>query len=304
MAATEDVDVIIIGGGPAGLSAALIAGRARRRVVVIDRGSPRHAVSAGVHNFLTQDGTPPAELRRIAWAQMAAYPNVTQHRATVTGLRREDERWIADCGEAVTVRGRAVLLAMGVQDALPDWPGFSEKWGASVHLCPYCHGWELQDQPLATTGHGEDIAHFGPTLHQWSKDIVVIAGDEPLSPETVATLERLEIRIHPAAVVALEGPGQTLTALRLSDGSRLGRTGLFIKTHQRQVPLVRDLGLEMSPLPHNADGLVVVDSYQRTSAPMMWAAGDLTTPFHQVLHAAAAGSTAGAMINAALSGVL
>ena len=301
MGRVTESDVVIIGGGPAGLSAALYAGRARLRVVVVDRGAPRHAVSPAVHNFLTREGTSPAELRRIAWEQLAAFPGVSKVHASVASLRREGDQWVADCGEAGQVRGRAALLAVGVRDELPDWPGFRERWGHSIHFCPFCHGWEMRDLPLATFGHGEAIAHFGPMLAQWSRDIVVISGEEALSPDTEAALEGHGIRVHRSTIVALEGEGTALSTILLADGTRLARAGLFLMAAQRQLPLVRSLQLETSPLPGNPDGLVVVDEHHRTSAPWLWAAGDLTTHRQQVLEAAAAGGRAGAGIVASFA---
>jgi len=300
MSEPRATDLIIVGGGPAGMTAALYAGRARRSVLVLDEGAPRHAPSPAVHNYLTQDGTTPARLREIAWEQMAAYPNVKRRTARVERLHRDGGLWVADCGPQGQVRGRAVLLAVGTQDVLPRWPGLTEKWGKSVHFCPYCHGWEMRDRPLAAFGHGEAIAHFGPLLQQWSRDVVVVTGGTPLSDEARAVLEHNSIPVRDASIVALEGPGSTLTGMRLSDGTHLARQGLFLATPQRQAPLVRALGLETEPSPFNEDGFVVVDEMQKTSAPMLWAAGDLTTPFHQVVFASAAGAKAAVAINMAL----
>ena len=296
-----DADILIVGGGPAGLSAALVAGRARRSVVVIDQGNPRHAVSPGVHNFLTREGMPPADLRRIAWEQLAAFPGVSLLDARVTRLSRVETRWVADCGDRGTVTARAALLATGVVDLLPTWPGFRRFWGRSVHFCPYCHGWEMRDQPLATFGHGEAIAHFGPLLAQWSRDVVVIEGDTPLSTATRDVLDRHEITVQPGTIAQLEGTGHQLSAIQLADGTVLQRQGLFIAAPQRQVPMVQALDLATTPHPLNADGLVKVDPHQQTSAPMLWAAGDVENFRPQVVEAAAAGGRAGAMMHAVLA---
>lgn len=296
MQATHNTDILIIGGGPAGLSAALYAGRARWKVLVVDQGSPRHAVADGIHNLLTREGLPPAELRRLAWEELASFPTVSHREASVRELRWMDDHWEANCGEGGTVRARAVLLAVGVRDELPDLPGLREKWGHSVHICPFCHGWEMRDLPLATYGHGEMISHFGPVLKRWSDDIVVVQGDTPLPDDVRADLSERGITVHPGRIVALEGPGAELTHVVLDDGTRLARQGLFLRVKQHQLPLVQSLKLDMNDNPHGAS-LVAVDTMQRTSAPMLWAAGDLATGGQQVVEAMAAGGRAAASMH-------
>lgn len=303
MTAQEPVDLLIIGGGPAGLSAALVAGRARRRVVVVDAGQPRHAVAEGVHNLIGLEGIAPMELRRRAWADLSPF-DVRRVEGEVRALRREDDLWVADLtgGEGGgPLRALAVLLAVGVVDLLPDWPGLRETWGHSVHLCPFCHGWELRDQPLVAYGQGDHQAQFAMMLRGWSASVVVLEGDAALSEADKAALGARGIGLRAGRPVALGHEGRALRHVALDDGTILPCSGLFLGVRQRQTALVRGLGLDTAPDPINDDGYVKIDAMGRTSAPMLWAAGDLCTRMQQVSSAIAAGALCGALIHATLS---
>lgn len=292
---TKRVDVVIIGGGPAGLTAALYLGRACKSVVVIDQGRPRHAVSEGVHNFLTRDGMPPSLLRKEAWSQMSAYPSVTKHEATVSSLQRREQKWELQTDDGLSWSSQAVLLATGVIDQHPTFTGFEERWGHSIHHCPYCHGWELRGKPLALLSSGEAAVHMALLLRGWSDTVSLITGGESLEAAQRERIEGAGIPIFDAPVVGVEGPGQTLSQIHLKDGTSLAKGGLFIKPTQRQVALVGELGLKLTE-----EGYVETDDFGATSLPMMWAAGDMTSRMQQVVAASAQGAKAGAMINAAL----
>jgi thioredoxin reductase len=294
-----EVDLLIVGGGPAGLSAALYTGRARRRVVVVDAGSPRHAVAEGVHNLIGLEGIAPMELRRRAWADLAPF-DVTRLDGHVDALTHDGARWSARIGEDV-LHARAVLLAVGVVDLLPAWPGLAETWARSVHVCPFCHGWEMRDRALAAYGQGDHLVQFATMLRSWSPDLVVLLGDTRLADAELASLSARGIVVKAGHPVAIEHHDGELTGLRLDDGSLLPRAGLFLGVRQRQTDLVRSLGLETTPDPMNVDGLVKTDDMGRTNLPMLWAAGDLCTRMQQVCHAIAAGGGRGAMIHATLS---
>lgn len=291
----ERIDVTIIGGGPAGLTAALYLGRARMRVRVVDRGAPRHAVSAGVHNFLSRDGLPPASLRLHAWEQMAAYPTVEHRQADVHALTHAADGWAIETADD-TWHSPAVLLAPGVIDEHPDVPGLRERWGAAVHQCPYCHGWELRDRPLALWGSAEHAGHLGPLLKSWSDEIHALTHGADWPADVVAKLTQADIPIHHGRIVALEGEGRSLQAVRFADGSTLEVQGLFIGSPQRQVRLVQALGLDL-----DESGYVVIDEQMRTSRAGLWAAGDCTTRAQQVVLAAAQGAQAAIGIHQTLA---
>ena len=300
MSTSSPVDILIVGGGPAGLSAALYAGRGRRRIVVVDAGSPRHAVADGIHNLIGLEGIAPSTFRERAWEQLAPFD--VQHRtARVEALQWDGTLWTATLSDGRDVRARAVLLAVGVVDLLPDWPGLAETWGSTVHVCPFCHGWELRDRPIAAYGQGDHTAMFARMLRSWSDDVVVLTGDNDLPDDDVTALQTAGIPMRRGHPVALEHEGPELTGLRLDDGTLLARSGLFLGVHQRQVPLIRSLGLETEADPHNADGWVKVDDMGRTSLPMMWAAGDVCTRMQQVSRAIAGGGLCGAMMHSTLA---
>src|SRR5262245_37275609 len=164
---TEDWDVIIVGGGPAGLSAALVLGRSRRRVLVCDGGEPRNASSPVAHGLLTRDGTPPFELLRIGREQLAPYTTVRFEAGCIRRVERADGGFVATKEDGEAVRSRRILLATGIVDELPAIPGFRELWGVSVLHCPYCHGWEVRDQPIACYGNGPEAFDFCVLLTGW-----------------------------------------------------------------------------------------------------------------------------------------
>jgi thioredoxin reductase len=288
----DDVDVVVIGGGPAGLAAALCLGRARRSVAVVDRGAPRHAVAEGVHNFLTREGMPPSALRTVAWEQMRAYPSVRRHDGGVASLERRDERWIATLDDGSAWSADAVLLATGVVDQHPAIPGYAALWGASIFHCPYCHGWEVRDRPLAVLGRGAALAQYAPLLRSWSDDVVACTNGEPLEPDVEATLAAHGIEVRTAPIAELEARDGALDAIRFDDGTRLARHALFVQATPRLPGLVADLGLDL-----DEQGFVRVDGDGATSAPGLWAAGDLTSRRHQVVEAAAQGLRAATAIN-------
>ena len=287
------VDVVVIGGGPAGLAAALCLGRARRSVVVIDSGAPRHAVAEGVHNFLTRDGIKPAALRVAAWEQMREHGSVSRHDGSVVSLVRRGDRWViaGDGGES-WVAG-AVLLATGVVDQHPAISGYEALWGRSIFHCPYCHGWEVRGQPLAVLGQGDAVVQYAPLLTSWSDDVVVCTNGASLEPDAEDALAAHGLKVRTAPIAKLDARDDgTLDAIRFADGSSLARHALFVVPSPRLPDLVADLQLALGER-----GFVRVDEDGATSAPGLWAAGDLTSRRHQVMEAAAQGLRAAMAIN-------
>jgi thioredoxin reductase len=286
---TESYDVAIIGGGPAGLSAALVLGRARRRVVVVDAGTPRNAPAAHMQGFLSRDGMPPGDLLRAARAEVRGY-----------GVEIVEDRVVdATAGFALrlaagrTVEARQVLLATGAADELPDVAGARERWGRDLLHCPYCHGWEVRDQPIGVLGSVEH-AHL---LRQWTDDVILFTHTAAVTAEERATLQARGIAIVDGTVERLVVSDDHLRAIQLADGRTVARDALFIRPAllaHADAPAAA-LGCELL-----AGGLVRADAEGRTSVPGVWAAGNVTNPRAQVITAAGEGSAVAIAINTEL----
>lgn len=293
-------DVVIVGGGPAGLSAALALGRARKRVLLCDSGPRRNAAAVHVHNFVTRDGITPDEFRRAARAQLAAYANVEVRDArieSVAGARGAFEVRL----DSDTVAARRLLLCSGMIDEMLPIDGFRELWGRAIFQCPYCHGWEIQDRRWGYLGRATDASHLLPFALQargWTRDLVVFTNGAFEIPEP--DRERLGaagIRLETDRIARLVPREQALEAIELASGARVPCDALFTHPPQRHVDLVVALGVALQD-----DGYVRVDPMSReTSVPGIYAAGDLTTRMQAAIHAAAAGTQAAAMINLELA---
>ena len=289
-------DVVIAGGGPAGLSAALALGRARKRVLVCDGGPRRNAAAEQIQNFVTRDGTPPDAFRRIGREQLARYPNVTVRDVAVSSIGGSRGAFAVEL-PTERVEARRILLCTGMVDEMLPIPGFRELWGHSIIQCPYCHGWEVQDRRwgiLALPGSVSHLAPFAMQARGWTEDVVVFQAEgTELTGEPRAQLEAAGIRSEDAPVRRLVGREGRLEAVELADGSAAPCDVLFAHPPQRQVGLVRELGVELDD-----DGYVRVDPMRReTSVPGIYAAGDLITRMQAAILGAAAGMHAAAMIN-------
>jgi thioredoxin reductase len=295
-------DALIVGAGPAGLSAALALGRARKRVLVCDSGPRRNQAAIHIQNFVTRDGTPPDEFRRIAAQQLASYPNVEFEKTLVDAITGERGSFQVTLGSR-TVETRRVLLCTGMIDQTQTLAieGFAELWGHSIFQCPYCHGWEVQDLPWGCLVSPENASHvvmFASMLRGWTRDLIVFAsGNFEVSVDTKVQLESLGIRIETSPVVRLLSEDMRLEAVELANGQRFARKVLFAHPPQEQVRVVRQLGLVL-----DEDGFVKVDPMRReTSIPGIYAAGDLTTRAQGAVLAAADGVRAAGMINVELT---
>ena len=296
-------DIVIVGGGPAGLAAALTLGRARKRVLLCDSGLRRNAGAIHVQNFVTRDGTPPQEFRDIGRRQLLAYPSVEVRDVRVASIdgTRGAFQVALDGG---VVEARRVLLCTGMIDELPPIEGFRELWSRAIFQCPYCHGWEIQDRRWAYLGRAAEAGHLLPftlMLRGWTNDVVAFTGGEFEVPEDArATLSTAGIRLETAPVARLVARGHALTGIELSDGTRVACDALFTHPPQRHVDLIRQLDLAL-----DEHGFVRIDPMRReTSVPGIYAAGDLTTRMQAAIHAAAAGTHAASMINVELSAEL
>jgi thioredoxin reductase len=324
----EAFDVVVVGGSIAGLSAALVLGRARRRVLVCDAGRPRNAVSAGVHGFFTRDGTPPAELLRLGREELAPYHTVQLREAQVSGAAREGDGFRVDLAAGSPVRGRRLVLASGVLDELPAVPGLRELWGRGVYHCPYCHGWEVRDRPVAIYARGAVGLEFATMVRQWSRDLVLLTdGPHGLDEVQRGRLEALGVGVREERIERIEGArpvegGESLQGpagqgqgqghdsdgatlrVHLAGGETLAREGLFVRPAQRQrAELAAALGCEMVTMGVEpaAVHLIKCDPLTReTSVPGVYGAGDAGSPMQSAVVAAAAGAQAAYAANHAL----
>jgi thioredoxin reductase len=293
-------DVVIIGGGPAGLSAALALGRARKRVLLCDSGTRRNAAAEQIHNFVTRDGTPPDEFRHIGRQQLARYPNVEARDARVESISGSRGAFRVGLTSEV-VDARRVLLCTGMIDEMLPIPGFRELWGHSVFQCPYCHGWESQDRRwgyLALAASSSHLLPFALQARGWSRDVVVFTGGTfDVPEETRARLDAAGIRLETTPIARLVAREHRLEAVELSNGTGVPCEVLFAHPPQRQVELVRALGVDLDD-----DGYVRVDPMKReTSLPGIYASGDLTTRMQGAMFGAASGTQAAAMLNVELT---
>jgi thioredoxin reductase len=288
-------DVVIVGGGPAGLSAALNLGRARKRVLLCDAGPRRNAAAEQIHGFVTQDGTPPTDFRRIGRRQLETYTNVDARDVHVEEIGGERGAFQVRLASG-DVAARRILLCTGMIDVLPDIEGFRELWGRSIFQCPYCHGWEVQDRKFGFLAPGAELIDFALLLRGWSGDVTVLTdGKFSVPPEARTRLDGAGVRVEERGIVRLSGGDEGLERIELADGGSLPLDVLFARPPQRQVALVQALGPALDP-----GGYVQVEE-QRTSIPGIYAAGDLATPKQSAILAAAAGMNAAAMLNLELS---
>lgn len=293
-------DVVIVGGGPAGLSAALNLGRARKRVLLCDAGERRNAAAQHIHGFVTRDGTPPSEFRHIAREQLEPYPNVEVTQSRVERIDGERGAFQARLDSAV-VRARRVLLCTGMIDDLPEIEGFRPLWGKSIFQCPYCHGWEVQNQRFAYLAANAEALAFAVFLRGWSSDVVALTQGSYLVPDEIRDrLQAARVRLEERPITRLVARGGALERFDFTDGDSLSRDVLFAHPRQRQVGLVQALDLTL-----NAAGYVQVDEIHReTSRPGIYAGGDLTTPQQSAILAAASGAMAAGMLNHGLNAEL
>lgn len=286
-------DVAIVGGGAAGLSAALVLARARRGVVVIDAGRPRNAPAANMQGFLSRDGMPPTELLAAGREEVASYGG-TFVDGTVTSIRRGDA-----AGFQVTIdRGhvvgaRRVLVTTGLRDELPDLPGVRERWGRDLLHCPYCHGYEVKDQPLGVLGGDPDSVAHALLIRQWSDDVVLFTNGSVLSADQRERLAAFAVGVVGEPLDRLVVEDDQLTGVQLASGAVVPRAAVFVRP--RFTPnhdLLVDLGCEVQ-----GNGWVLVDAMGQTGVPGVWAAGNAVNHRAQVITAAGEGSAAAIAIN-------
>jgi thioredoxin reductase len=298
-------DALIAGGGPAGLSAALLLGRSRRSTLVCDGGEPRNAASPAAHSFLTQDGTPPLEVRRIAREQLTPYPSVEVADTSILDVDAVDRRFEATLGDGRRISARKLILATGVRDELPAIDGLAELWGTDVFHCPYCHGWEVRDRPLAVLPNGAPLDilwHMVTLIRNWSEDVVLLTnGANALGPEDRDRLQAMNVALREEPLARLEHDGGRLTQIVFADGPVLPGGGVFVRPVQHpRTELAIRLGCELNDDAPFAPGLIRVDPTWQTTVPGVYAVGDVASPMQQIAMAVSSGAMAGALANHAL----
>jgi thioredoxin reductase len=286
-------DVVVVGGGAAGLSAALVLGRARRRVVVVDAGSPRNASAAHMQGFMSRDGMPPAALLVAGRAEVVGY-GVELIEDLVVDI--EDGFGVRLAGGPV-LEARRLLVATGARDELPEISGVRERWARDLLHCPYCHGWEVRDQPIGVLGTNPGSVQHALLVRQWSDDVVFFVHTLDPSSSELVQLQARGVQVVRGVVARLVVEADRLSGVELIDGRVIPRTAVFI----RPVNVPRGDGL-LAGLGCDVDeaGFAVVDGTGRTSTLGVWAAGNVVDPRFQVITSAGAGSAAAIAINADL----
>lgn len=292
----ERYDAVVVGGGPAGLAGALNLARARRSVLVIDAGEQRNRPASGVHGFLTRDGLAPAELVALGRAEIERY-GVTVLEARVTALSGSAGAFTVALQDGRAFGARRLLVAAGLVDELPDVPGLRELWGTDILHCPYCHGYEVRDEPIGVLSTGPRGLHFAQLFRQWSADLTLFlhTGPRP-SVEEAEALAARSIAVVDSEVAGLESEDARLRGVRLASGEVVPRRRLVVETTLvARAELLAGIGLEATE--HAVGQRIEADGTGQTAVPGVWVAGNVTDLMAWVAGAASAGAMAGAAIN-------
>ncbi|MEZ3161502.1 NAD(P)/FAD-dependent oxidoreductase [Microbacterium sp. BWT-B31] len=285
----NEYDVLIIGGGAAGLNAALVLGRARRRVAVVDDGRPRNAPALHMHGFLSRDGTPPAELLALGRKEVIGYGGDVIS-GTVTTLTRG---FRATLDNGTTILARRALITTGLRDQIPDIPGLAERWGRDVLHCPYCHGYEVRDQPLGVLGGDQNAVTHALLIRQWSNDVILFTDNQSPTREQLEALHARGVAVESRPISRMCVEADALRGVELEDGPVVLRSALFVRpTLAPNDALLRGVGCE-----RDEGGWTLHDSDGATSVAGLYVAGNASDPRAQVITAAGQGSAAAIAIN-------
>ncbi len=297
----DEYDVVVLGGGAAGLNGALMLARSRRAVLVIDAGSPRNAPAEGVHGLLGHDGIPPAELLERGRAEVRGYGGQVVT-GEVVAAAREDDGFRLTLADGGSVRARRLLVATGLVDELPDVPGLTERWGRDVVHCPYCHGWEVRDRAIAVLGSGPNSVHQAMLFSQLSDDVTYVTHThEQPDDDQRRLLAARGVRVVEDTVTRVLVENDEITGLELTDGTVVPAGAVAVATRMvARTGALEDLGLKAEPHPSGIGEHIPVEMAGQTGIPGIWAAGNVTDLMAQVGASAAAGAQAGAHINAEL----
>ncbi|MER5648724.1 NAD(P)/FAD-dependent oxidoreductase [Streptosporangium sp. NPDC002524] len=302
----ETVDAVVIGGGAAGLNGALMLARSRRSVVVIDGGTPRNAPAEGVHGLLGLDGVSPAELLRTGREEVSRYGGRIVAGEVTSAVPAapsagNDPRFTVTLAGGGILHARRLLVATGLRDQLPDVAGLARHWGRGVVHCPYCHGWEVRDEPIGILATGPASVHHALLFRQLTDDLVYFTHGTGLDEDTRARFAARGVRVVDTPVAEVESTGNGVTGVRLADGRLVPRRVIAVATVLRaRTEGITGLGLPMEDMPQGMGRHFATGLAGSTSVPGVWVAGNATDLFAQVGAAAAAGALAGARINADL----
>lgn len=287
-------DVIIVGGSYAGLSAAMALGRSLRNVLIIDSGMPCNRQTPHSHNFLLHDGESPQQISEAAKQQVLQYNTVRFHNGLATRVARKDNGFMLETEAGESFHTRKLLFATGITDLMPDIKGFAACWGISVLHCPYCHGYEVRQQPLGVFANGDIGFEFTKFIHHWSSSLLLFThGKSTLTEEQAARLSRQNIAVIENEITAIEHTQGYISNILSSDGTTHRVTALFVRVGFKQhCTLPQELGCALTE-----QGFLQIDDFQRTTVPGVYAAGDNTTMMRSVSGAIASGTKAGAMVN-------
>ncbi|MEU4562178.1 NAD(P)/FAD-dependent oxidoreductase [Actinoplanes sp. NPDC023936] len=295
-------EVVVVGGGAAGLSGALTLSRARRSVLVVDAGSPRNAPADAMHAYLGRDGMPPAQLLAVGRGEVESYGGQVVTDEVVTARRKDGAGFEVMLAGGRLVRADRLLVTSGLVDELPEVAGLAQRWGREVLHCPYCHGWEVRDEPIAVLSTSPLAVHQALLWRQWSKDVTLFTHTGPvLTDEQREQLAARDITVVDGGVSQTVVRNDTLTGLRLEDGRVIDCRAVVVTGRMSaRAGFLAELGLEPAPL--ERDGYVFgthipADSTGATAVPGVWAAGNVTSPLDQVIMAAAGGARAAMAIN-------
>lgn len=292
------LDCAVIGGGPAGLNAALVLGRSRRKTILFDDNKPRNAVTSESHGFITRDGINPQEFKKVAQEELSSYPDVRIEKQRVNHINKEHNLFQVETENGEVYKAKKIILATGFKEDLPDIPGVKEFYGKSLFSCPFCDGWELRDRPLAVIADDKKAVHMAKLVSNWTNDLIIFTnGNKVISLEEQELLNSYGIRINEKKIAAFIGEEGILDKIQLEDNTTVFREGGFIAAEWKPAASFETtLGYTL-----NEQGGIATDSLQRTNTEGVFACGDtrIAGP-SQLIIAAGEGSMAAIAVNAEL----
>lgn len=292
------LDCAIIGGGPAGLNAALVLGRSLKKTVLFDDNQPRNRVTHESHGFLTRDGINPQELKRLAQQELTHYPDVQVDTSRVATVTKEPKSFRIETEGGGVVHARKVILATGFTETLPDIPRMQEFYGTSLFSCPFCDGYEMRNEPLVIISENEAAGHLAKVVSNWTNNLIIATnGKKHIKPAEQKTLEHHGVLVYEEPIRSLDGENGKLRAITFEDGTTIERSGGFVTAEWHQsTSIATDLGCYI-----NERGGVETDPMQRTNIEGVFACGDISMGPAQLIIAAGQGSLAATSVVAAFT---